>query len=221
MVNESKSVMRSLVLIGGGGHCKSVLDSVLSMNEFEEIVITDAGLEKGSKILQCEVVGTDEVLPELRKKGFDYAFITVGSIKSCKLRVKLSDMAQKMGFIFPVICDPSACVSPNAKIGAGTFVGKNAIINADAEIGEHCIINTGSIIEHECVVGDHTHVSVGSILCGSVNVGKECFIGAGSTLIQGIGVGDRTIIGANSTVLSNVEANSVVYGIVNEQGKKR
>lgn len=31
--------MRKLILIGGGGHCKSVLDSALAMNEFAFITI--------------------------------------------------------------------------------------------------------------------------------------------------------------------------------------
>ena len=205
---------KKLVLIGGGGHCKSVLDSALAMNVFEKIVITDADLPEGSQIFQCEVAGTDAVLPELRTKGFDYAFITVGSIKTCDLRIKLSVMARKLGFLFPVICDPAACVSPKAVIGGGTFIGKRAVVNADVIVGQHCIINTGAILEHECQIGNFTHVSVGSILCGNVCVGDESFIGAGSTLIQGIKVGSRVIIGAHSTVLTNINSGANTKGLI-------
>ena len=206
--------MSKLVLIGGGGHCKSVLDAALAMNEFEEIVITDAGTKKGSDVFGCKVAGSDEELPDLYKQGFTNAIITVGSIESAALRERLSRMAEDLGFDFPVICDPTASVSNYTEIGKGTFVGKNAIINAGAEIGRHCIINTGSIIEHECVVGDYSHISVGSVLCGNVQVGYNSFIGAGSTIIQGISVGNGTVVGANSTVLTNVKNHMKVYGIV-------
>lgn len=198
-------MMKRIVLIGGGGHCRSVLDTLLRVKEFERIIITDPYIEKGTKIFGCPVVGDDSMLEKLKKDGFDYAFITVGSITDASLRIKLVSKANDIGFKFPIIIDPSATVSANSSLGAGTFVGKNSVINADVAIGEHCIINTGCIIEHECSVGDFTHVSVGTILCGNVRVGKESFIGAGATIIQGISIGNKTVISANSTILSDVK----------------
>ena len=202
-----------LVLIGGGGHCKSVLDSILATNIFDEIVITDPVIPVGTEILGCKVVGTDEVLPELLESGFNQAFITVGNVGISPLRNKLAKTLNRLGFSFPVIIDPTACVSRSATINAGSFIGKNAVINSEAKIGSHCIINTGVIIEHECSVGDFSHVSVGAILCGNSHVGSECFIGACSTIIQGIAIGNRCIIGANSTVLTDIEDNMKVLGI--------
>lgn len=207
--------MKNLVLIGGGGHCKSVLDAALSMNVFNKIVITDADAKPGTFILGCEVVGNDDILMQLKQDGFDYAFITVGSIKSCKLRKSLALKANELGYLFPVIKDPTAVISKFAKLGEGTFVGKKTVINADSFIGNHCIINTGAIIEHECHIGDFSHISVGSILCGNVEIGRECFIGAGSTIIQSKNIGKNTIIGANSTVLSDVKDHSLAYHIIN------
>ena len=206
--------MKKLVLIGGGGHCKSVLDSVLRVHEYSEVVITDPELPQGTEVMGCRVVGSDEMLETLYNQGFKYAFVTVGSIKSALLRVTLVKNALKIGFAFPIIADPSSVVSPFSRIGKGTFIGKNAIVNANAVIGEQCIINTGSIIEHECTIGDYTHVSVGAVLCGNVCLGKECFMGAGSTVIQGIKIGNNVIVGANSTVLVNLRDNISVSRFV-------
>ena len=206
--------MRKLVLIGGGGHCKSVIDAVLRAKIYSEVVITDPVILEGTTILTCKVVGNDDKLPELINDGFTDAFITVGSIESAELRKKLFMKSFVLGFNFPVIADPSAVISKNSVIGKGTFIGKNAVINADVKIGANCIINTGCIIEHECVIGDFTHISVGSILCGNVEIGNENFIGAGSTVIQGLKIGNKNIIGANSVVLSNMEDNMKVYGII-------
>lgn len=212
--------MRKLALIGGGGHCKSVLDSALAMNQFDEIVITDFRLPKETKIMGCRVAGTDEQLQNLFEQGFEYAFITVGSIGDAAIRKNLANMASDIGFRFPVICDPTACVSPFARIGDGSFIGKNAVLNAEVSVGEHCIINTGAILEHECSVGSYSHVSVGAVLCGDSRIGNESFIGAGSTVVQGLSIGNRVIIGANSTVLSNVGDNMKYYGIVKNFAKE-
>lgn len=204
---------KKLVLVGGGGHCESVLDSILALNTYEEVVITDNS-NIGGRIFGCSVVGDDDILPDLREKGFDYAFISVGSIEDSSLRRRLAIKVQKMGYIFPVICDPSAVISPFAKVKDGTFVGKNAVVNAGALINNHSIINSGAIIEHDCTVGEYSHVSVGAILCGNSCVGSDSLIGAGSTVIQGINIGSKVIVGANSVVLANVVDNRKVFGVV-------
>lgn len=205
---------KRLVLVGGGGHCKSVLDAALRSGEYSEIVITDSVLTKGTMIFGCRVVGDDKMLPALRRQGFRNAFITVGSIQNTGLREHLADKAAEAGFEFPVIKDVSATVSDYAQIGEGTFIGKNAVINADSRVGRHCILNTGCIIEHECRIEDFAHISVGAILCGSVRIHRGSFIGAGSTVIQGISVGENSVVGANSTVIGNVGEKQTVSGII-------
>lgn len=206
--------MKKIVLIGGGGHCISVLDSILSCGEYEEIVIVDSNVRINSMILDCAVVGDDSILPELKKSGFEYAFITVGSIKTAKKRRKLYELALSLGYEVPIICDPSATVSVNSNIGAGTFIGKNSVINAKAYVGDNCIINSGAIIEHECTIGEFSHISVGAILCGMCSIGRDSFIGAGSTIIQGLTIGNNVVIGAGSVVISDVHDNANVYGLV-------
>ena len=193
--------MSKLVLIGGGGHCKSVLDAALRMKSYENIVITDPDIKPGTKILGCSVVGSDDCIERLYRDGYDYAFITVGSVGINLLREKLAKKLATLGFKFAVIQDPSAIVSDSAIIGEGTFIGKNSVVNADSVIGKHCIINTGSIVEHECKIGDFSHISVGTVLCGRVIVKDNCMIGAGSTVIQCLNIGNNVVIGANSTDL--------------------
>lgn len=193
--------MSRLVLIGGGGHCRSVLDAALRMNAFQEIVILDPRLPAGSKVMGYTVVGNDDRLPELREKGFDNAFITVGSIGDTSLRRKLVEKADTHGFICPCIIDPSAIISEFAIIEPGVFVGKNAVINAGAEIGKHAIINTGAVVEHDCRVGSFTHVAVGATVCGGCNIEEDAFIGAGSTLIQGLAIERGRFIKAGEVVI--------------------
>ena len=178
--------MSRLVLIGGGGHCKSVLDAALRVGAFQEIVILDPGLPVGSEMMGCAVYGGDDKMVELKEKGFDHAFITVGCVGDTSLRRKLAERADTYGFNYPCIIDPSAVVSEFSKLEAGVFVGKNAVINAGAQIGNHAIINTGAIIEHNCHIGAFTHVAVGATVCGDCSIDEDVFIGAGATLIQGL-----------------------------------
>lgn len=193
--------MRKLVLIGGGGHCKSVLDAALRMDAFQEIVILDPNLPIRSEVMGCAVYGDDDKLDELRKKGFEEAFITVGCVGDTSLRRKLAKKADRYNFTYPCVIDPSAVVSEFAKLERGIFVGKNAVINSGAKIGEHSIINTGAIVEHDCHIGAFTHVAVGVTLCGDCNIEEDVFIGAGATLIQGLKIERNRFIKAGEVVV--------------------
>lgn len=205
---------KRLVLVGGGGHCKSVLDTILCLGTFNEIVITDQTSLAGSTIMGCKVVGNDDILPYLYYRGIKNAFITVGSIKSTRLRCKLYELIKSIGFNLPNIIDSTAVVSESAKLGKGIFIGKNAVVNACAEIEDMAIINTGSVVDHECIVGAFTHLSVNASICGQSSVGANSFIGANATIIQGIHIGNNVIIGAGSVVLEDVGSNRMVYGVI-------
>ncbi len=204
---------KKIVLIGGGGHCKSVLDTLLRNKKYDEIVIIDRNIEVGTRVLECEVVGSDDLMSELLQNGFTDAFITVGSIKSTALRRKLYAMACEIGFNVVNIIDSTAVVSEYCKLGKGIFVGKNAVINADAVIGDCAIVNTGAIVEHECHVGDFAHISVGAKLCGNVYVGNDSMVGAGATVVQGIRIGFDSIIGAGSLVITEIPNRCTAVGI--------
>lgn len=205
--------LRKLVLIGGGGHCKSVLDAALSMGCFDDIVITDPELPEGSTVLGCRVAGADSALKELYREGFKNAHISIGGIESSVQRRRLYDVARDIGYLFANIIDPSAIVAESTILGHGVFIGKNAIVNADATISDCAIINTACIIEHECRIGAFSHVAVGATICGGVSVDADSFIGANGTIIQGVKVGMNSVVGAGSTILSDVPDNTTAVGI--------
>lgn len=203
---------KRMVLIGGGGHCMSVLDAALRMAYFDQIVITDPDISVGTQIMGCEVVGSDDILLRLYDDGIKYAFITVGSIKSTKKRRKIWENVEAIGFDYPNIIDPSAVISDSVRLGKGVFVGKNAVINAFACIEDMAIINSAAVIEHECMIKAFAHISVHAAICGNSVIGTDSFVGAGATVIQGLTIGDNVVIGAGSVVLNDVDSNRIIYG---------
>lgn len=202
---------RRILLLGGGGHCRSVLDCLLRMERYEQIGIVERELAT-DLTMGAPVVGTDEDLPRLFTDGWKEAFVTLGSIKSVANRRRLYMKAKEVGFSFPSIIDPSAVVSPFARVGNGVFVGKNTVINAEAKIGDMAIINTGAIIEHGCRIGEFAHISVGAAVCGDCDISDGVFVGANATVIQGVKIGMNSIIGAGTVVLKNVPINQTFVG---------
>lgn len=213
-----------LLLIGGGGHCRSVLDSLYANEKitrlYAEIGIIDRSDKIGQKIDDIPVVGCDEDLPRLFAEGFTHAFIAIGSIGQPNQRIKLVKQLSDLGFNFPNIIDPSATFSPSASLGCGIFIGKKSVINTGSIISDHAIINTSSIIEHDCNINSFVHIAPGSIVCGQVTIGSQTHIGAGTVVKQQVTIGNRTIIGLGSVVLNDISDDIIAFGNPCKEVKK-
>lgn len=192
---------RNLILIGGGGHCKSVIDVAESAG-YNIIGILDIPENIGKSVLDYKVIGTDDDILQFADKA--EFIITVGFIKSPAIRMRLFDKVREAGGKLATIIASTAHVSRYASLGEGTVVMHQAVVNAGAKIGENCIINTFCNIEHDAVIGDQCHISTGAMVNGDCKVGKMCFIGSQSVLANGISICDDVIVGAGSLVRKNI-----------------
>ena len=68
---------KKLLLIGGGGHCRSVLDTARSAGIYDEFGIIDFA---DSACPGVPVIGRDEDIPQLVREGWTDGIITVGSV---------------------------------------------------------------------------------------------------------------------------------------------
>lgn len=213
-----------LVLLGGGGHCKSCIDVIQEEGRFEiagivegvrptleaPVIPAKAGIPPQS-VLGYPIIGTDDDLPELVKKYRNF-LITVGQISKPAVRIKLYETIRSLGGQLPVIVSPHAYVSRSALVGAGTIVMHNVVVNAEAHIGVNCILNTGALIEHEAVTGDHCHISTYAILNGQCTVGSRTFIGSRTVLANNVSIPDDTLVSAGSVVLRTLEQPGTYIG---------
>ena len=157
----------SVILIGAGGHAHACIDVIEQHGQYQIAGLVGMQEEMHTQHLGYAVIATDAELPQLAK-NYQYAFITVGQIRSPDTRIRLYQQAIQLGFSLPDIIAPTAHVSGHATIGAGTIVMHGAIVNAGARVGKNCIINTRALVEHDAIVEDHCHISTGAILNGSV-----------------------------------------------------
>jgi sugar O-acyltransferase (sialic acid O-acetyltransferase NeuD family) len=199
--------VKSLLLIGGGGHCKSCIDVIEAEGKYKIAGIvnqTDGGRESVSGY---EVLGDDDNLPKLYKK-YPNALITVGQIKSTDLRVKLFQQLQSLGFELVTVISPRAYVSKNACLGVGTIVMHDALVNTEARIGNNCILNTKSLVEHDAIVEDHCHISTGSIVNGGTVIREKTFVGSNTITKEYITIGKDSVIGGGLRVICDVPDNT-------------
>lgn len=201
-----------IILVGGGGHCKSVIDVIENTNCWRIAGILDISEKVGESIANYPIIGTDNKIASLVEGGL-YFMVTVGQIKSSAVREMLFNTIQAAGGILPSIQAQTARVSNRASLAAGCIIMHNVFINSNAVIGRNCIINTAAIVEHDVCVGDHCHISTAAVLNGNVSVGMSCFIGSCAVIAHGVSLVDKVIIGAGCVVVADIKKAGVYAGV--------
>lgn len=200
-----------LILIGGGGHCESCIDVIEQENKFEIIGILDKKELVGTSILGYDVIGTDDEIMNLRKKNYSF-LITVGQIKSAKLRLRIFLQLKELNASIATIISPLAYISKSAHIGKGTIIMHGVIVNTGVSIAENNVLNSGCILEHNTDIGSHCHISTQTVINGGCKIEDEVFVGSGTVILNQIKVCGGTIIGAGTVVNKNISIAGTYIG---------
>lgn len=194
---------QSLILIGGGGHCRSCIDVIEQENKFLIEGILDNSINEGELINGYPVIGNDSLIETLATPQKHF-LITVGQIKTAQIRVKIYEKLLQLGANIATIVSPRAYVSSCATIGAGSIIMHGACINTGVSVGFNTIINTNALIEHDSSIGNHCHLSTGSMVNGTCQINNHVFIGSGAVIANNIQIVSNTVVGAGTVVIKNI-----------------
>lgn len=192
---------KEILVVGGGGHARSVIDVVEAEGRFVIAGVVDNTPPSDDSVLGYSWLGDDTELDGLVAR-FKYAVVAVGQLPRPDTRIRLFQRLTQLGAELPTIVSPHAVVSAHARLGQGTVVMHGAVVNAGAVVGKNCIVNTMGLIEHDTHVGDHCHISTGARVNGECVVGEESFIGSGAVVFQLVRLPPRSVVSAGSVVRS-------------------
>ena len=203
---------RKIVVIGGGGHAKSLISVIKKSGGFKIVGYVD--VRDQGKILNVPWIGTDADLKSLKEKQrCSCVAIGVGSIDVSHKRQNIYDRMVNFGFELPTIIAPTAVINEDVAIGLGTVVFDGAIVNSGSRIGRGCILNTGCVIDHDCDIGDFVHIAPGVILSGGVKIGDHCLLGTGCKVIQYKTISRDCLVGAGAVVVKDLSSPGTYVGI--------
>jgi sugar O-acyltransferase (sialic acid O-acetyltransferase NeuD family) len=200
----------TIIIYGGGGHGKTLIELVQALGIYHIVGIIDDGLPVGESILNTQVIGGKESLSELYARGIRLAVNAVGGIGNLGVRIHVFEILAQNGFTCPALIHPRACVEPSADLSAGVNVFPLAYIGSASRIHYGAIINTGAIVSHDCVIGNYANLSPGAILAGSVEIGDGVLVGMGATINLHVKIGHGARIGNGATVKADVPESGVV-----------
>ena len=201
--------MESLILVGGGGHCKSCIDVIEQEGKYQIAGIVDLPEKLHEKILGHEIIATDEDLP-LIVKEYSSFLITIGQIRSANKRILLFNRLRELGALLPTIFSPLSYVSKHATVAKGTIVMHHALVNAGAKVEANCIINTKALIEHDAVIEDHCHIATAAIVNGGVKIKSGTFFGSNAVTMGYVTVGEKSFINCGAKVQCDLSPRRVI-----------
>lgn len=198
--------MKPVILIGGGGQARSVVEA-MPPGTFAGYAAAEESAESPGTVY----IGSDETVSRLYGPDGCSVHIAIGFNNGCRMSLRRKVIDAYKAYTFTSAVSPHAIVSRNSEIGQGTAVMMGAVINR-SHIGRNCIINTGAIIEHDCHIGDNVFIGPGAILLGGVTVGDDSFIGAGATVLQGVTIESGVSIGFGCAVHHDLARPGVYAG---------
>lgn len=199
-----------VVLLGAGGHARSILGLLKTLNK--RILGCIAPVEPAEDWPKdCRWLGDDNLLDSLDSSQL-VLVNGLGSVGSTALRREVFDKARARGFRLLTLLHPSVILADDVVLKESSQVLAGAVLQAGAVVLENALLNTGCVVDHNCVVGAHAHIAPGATLSGNVRVGTGAHIGAAAVVIQGVSVGSGAIVGAGAVVTKDVPDGATVVG---------
>jgi sugar O-acyltransferase (sialic acid O-acetyltransferase NeuD family) len=197
---------RGWVVLGAGGHARSVVDV---LERAGHTVIAVSG-QTGGQPWHVDGLADDAPALALVERDGLHACVAVGA--NAARRRLVADLLAR-GLSAPPVVASTATVSPRSRLGAGTVVLEHAHVGPAADVADAVIVNTAAVVEHDCVVGTGVHVAPGAALLGAATVGEVTLVGSGARVLPGVAVGARVTIGSGAVVTTDVGDGQTVVGV--------
>lgn len=205
--------MKNIILLGGGGHGKVVVDIIEKQRQFNLVGVLDSDLPIGESLLGYTILGREKELPALVSQwDLHGMIIALGDNWSRSTAVeRIQKVLPHLRFVNAI--HPCAQIGKEVTLGVGNVIMAGCVINSGSRIGHFCICNTNCSIDHDCAVADFVSFGPNSCAGGNVHVGAYTAIGLGANIIQEIRIGEHTVVGAGSTVINDLPSHVVAYGV--------
>lgn len=198
------------VIVGGGGHARSILQMVREAG-YSVAGIIDSNLPIGSHFLGgYTVIGGEDELETIKSNGVLVAFIGVGGSTDNSNRVRIYENLKRLGFWLPPLISKSAAYDLSSNISEASYIFPQASVGACCDIGCNVIINQGAVVCHDCNIGDHVHLAPGAVLAGSVTVDVASTVGMAAAIMNKIRLGSNSLVHNLVAVNSNVSNDKIV-----------
>lgn len=185
-----------LLVVGAGGHGRSVAEAAELSGDFKVVGFLDDSLSVCEEIWGVPILGAVNSMANHRSVS-DQAIVAIGNNA---VRELLMHQLADAGFNFARVIHPRAFVSPSAVLGSGSSVMAGAVVGTEAQLGMGAIVNCGAVVDHHAIVEDFGHLGVNASMAGGTSLGCGAWMQAGSALGYGVKIAPKMILALGEAV---------------------
>lgn len=179
-----------LLVVGAGGHGRSVAEAAELLGDFKIVGFLDDSLPVNEEIWGVPILGAVNSMANHRSVC-DQVIVAIGNNA---VRELLMQQLADAGFNFAKVIHPRAFVSPSAVLGSGSSVMAGAVVGTEAQLGMGAIVNCGAVVDHHAIVEDFGHLGVNASMAGGTSLGRGAWMQAGLALGYGVKIAPKTIL---------------------------
>jgi sugar O-acyltransferase (sialic acid O-acetyltransferase NeuD family) len=194
-----------LVILGAGGHGRVVADAALASGKWAAVVATDRDPSR----CHGELLPGVPCLPLAEATARPHGRIHVAIGKPADRERECAPFLDRLG----TVVHPSASVSPQAQVGAGSFVAAHAVVAPGATLAVAVIVNHGAVADHDAQVGAFAHLAPRAAVGGGCGIGAHVLLGSGACVLPGVRITGGCVIGAGAVVHRDVTECGVYAGV--------
>ena len=194
------------ILVGGGGHALSLLETLSDYNQ----IAGYADMQPSSS-MPIPYLGIDEeVLAKYSQEDYDI-HVTLVYTSEVNLQLRKRIIERYKQYTYHTFIASTAVVTPHSVIEQGCAIMERAVVN-HSKLNSNVIVNTGAIIEHGSKIGNNCFIGPGTIICGGVIIGDNTLIGAGTIIRDDITIAPNTVIGMGSVITKTIKEPGIYAG---------
>lgn len=150
-------------------------------------------------------------LKEFEEKSDEIEFIIANGTPVN--RKKIWDILKGYGMRLTNLIDPTAIISPTAKLGEGVIVTPFSTISSNVELQNNVLVQSYVRVGHDIKIGCNSVLSSNVGIGGKTIVGNETYVGMGAVIQDELKVGSSTIIGMGAVVHTDIGDGVTVVGL--------
>ena len=183
---------------------KVIIEILESDKRCQIVGLLDTSRPITTRLHGYDVIGSDDDLPDLFAANIcESVFVAVGANWARSQIVKRIKERVPQAFFVRAI-HPSARISPDVSIGAGTVIMAGVAVNTGCKIAECCILNTSSSLGHDSTMGEFSSLAPRAVTGRTVEIGACSAIAIGAVVSHAIKIGEHAVIGAGATVVKDI-----------------
>ena len=188
--------MKTLLILGAGGHGRSVAEAALLLGEWESVIFLDDAWPQVEELLGCKVMGKVADIG----KVVELCHGAIAAVGNNAVREQWIALIERHDVALASVVHPRAWISPSARVGAGSAVLAGAVVGSAAEVGKGVIINANATVDHDVQMGDLSHIGVGVQLAGGVQIGARAWLQAGACCGYNVQVAEGELVPPGSAL---------------------